>query len=176
MNKNHYIVKKFDNTDYINNIIFQKFNDLKESDFKRKSHLFYGRYENIYIKRNSIPEIKNTIDKLKQEAALLLDVKSEKLRFGFWFNVMSPGDQTTVHCHDDLDEILSGVYYIRVPARSGNLVLHMEKQIEIVPEEGMLVLFSPSLNHHVSINNSTDVRVSIGFNVTILDGPALGNL
>ena len=39
------------------------------------------------------------------------------------------------------------------------------KQLEILPKEGMMVLFSPSLKHHVTINNSDHMRLSIGFNV-----------
>jgi len=169
MNKDLYVIKTLEQTEDINNVIFQKYNDLKEADIERKSHLFHGRYENIYIKDTSIPEIQDIIEKLKQEAALFLNIQKAYLKFGFWFNAMSPGDQTTLHCHDDFDEVLSGVYYIKVPEQSGNLILHMEKQLEIQPKEGMIVLFSPCLKHHVTINNSKQIRLSIGFNVTVLN-------
>lgn len=169
MNNQLYVIETFDNTKNINNIIFQKYTDLKEADIERKSHLFHGRYENIYIKPNSIPEIQDIIERLKQAAAQFLTKSATDLKFGFWFNAMSPGDQTTLHCHDDFDEILSGVYYIKVPDQSGNLVLQLEKELEILPKEGMMVLFSPSLKHHVTINNSDHMRLSIGFNVTLIN-------
>jgi len=166
INKDNYRKIKLAISNDVNEIIFKKFQGLSKNEIKHKSHLFYGRYENIYIENKSIPELEKIISMIKHESALFLSKKDEEIHMGFWFNVMSPGDQTTLHCHDDLDEILSGVYYIRVPDKSGSLVLEMDETIEIIPEEGMMVMFSPKLNHKVTVNKSNQTRLSIGFNVT----------
>lgn len=167
--KNKYKVIKFNEITDINNNIYEKYTRLTESEIKHKSHLFHGRYENIYIKEKALPEIEKIIIKIKNETAQYLNINEDELKIGFWFNAMHPGDQTSLHCHDDYDEILSGVYYIRVPKNSGNLILKMDDDVEIIPEEGMAILFSPALDHQVLINESKQVRLSIGFNVAVFD-------
>ena len=47
-----------------------------------------------------------------------------QLRHGFWFNEMHPGHRTTLHSHEELDELLSAVYYVSCPDDSGRLILH----------------------------------------------------
>jgi len=167
--KNQYKIIKFNDFTEVNNSIYEKYTRLNKSKIKHKSHLFDGRYENIYIKNKALPEIDKIIIKIKNEIAQYLNKNEDELKIGFWFNAMSPGDRTSLHCHDDFDEILSGVYYIRVPQNSGNLILKMDNDVEIIPEEGVTVLFSPALDHQVLTNESEQVRLSIGFNVTTFD-------
>ena len=167
INENQYKKIIFHENKDLNIIIFNKYQVLNDADIINKSHLFHGRYENIYIDSHSIPELEKIILMIKKEAAQFLNINEKEIKLGFWFNAMSPGDQTTLHCHDDLDEVLSGVYYFKVPENSGNLVLEMDKITEIIPEEGMLVMFSPSLDHRVTLNKSDQVRLSIGFNMKI---------
>ena len=78
---------------------------------------------------------------------------------------MAPGDVTTAHTHDDDDELLSGVYYVRVPENSGKLVIHEAgRREEIEPEQGMFIFFSPQTLHEVTRNDSDEIRVSVAFN------------
>lgn len=42
---------------------------------------------------------------------------------GFWLNAQGPGQSTSEHTHEELDELLSGVYYLSAPERSGDLIL-----------------------------------------------------
>ena len=79
---------------------------------------------------------------------------------------MYPGQQTTSHCHDDDTEMLSWVYYIKVPRNSGNLILeprNAEKSI-ISPKEGECIFFDPALLHKVSTNLSQEARLSVAGN------------
>ena len=139
---------------------FHKHN--QSSDIKR-THLFQGRYENIYIDDDKIPEIKHLLKEAISLASPLIDCNS--LQAGLWFNHMPPGAVTEPHTHDDYDELLSGVYYIRVPENSGKLIIHDKKEtIEITPEEGMFVFFKPDVIHEVSENNSNQDRLSVGIN------------
>lgn len=149
----------------VNNNILEKFKELKENDFKEKTHLFNGRYENIYLKANKIPGLDVIVNAAQKSAAKILKVEKEKLVFGFWLNAMASGDVTTAHTHDDDDELLSCVYYIRVPENSGDLIItENNNQTIIKAEEGMFVFFSPQILHEVSENKSQHIRLSIAFN------------
>ena len=132
----------------------------------RKSHHFMGRYENIYIDKAHIPALSLIMNSAKEIAAEILHVSSDSLKAGLWFNVMNPGDKTTRHQHDDLDELLSAVYYIKVPENSGNLQLgKMPVFTEVTPREGMFVFFPPEMPHEVTENLSDESRVSLGINI-----------
>jgi uncharacterized protein (TIGR02466 family) len=134
----------------------------------RKTHLFEGRYENIYLNEQHIPELTVLINEAVSLAEDLLNVKN--IRAGYWFNSMPPGASTTLHTHDDDDELLSGVYYVHVPENSGNLIIYDDsdksqpKTIEITPKTGEFIFFKPDVRHEVSRNNSAEHRLSIGMN------------
>ncbi len=153
----------------VNNKILEKFECLNDADFKEKTHLFNGRYENIYLDENKIPELSLIINTATENAANILNVDKEKLVYGFWLNLMNAGDTTTAHTHDDDDELLSCVYYIRVPENSGDLIITENKnKTEIKAEEGVFVFFSPSTLHEVSENKSKEVRLSVAFNFGLM--------
>ena len=134
----------------------------------RKTHLFEGRYENIYLNEQHIPALKTLINEATGLAENILNVTN--LRAGYWFNYMPPGSTTTLHTHDDDDELLSCVYYINVPDNSGNLIIYDDednsgqKKIEIQSRTGDFIFFKPDVRHEVTKNNSHEHRLSIGFN------------
>ena len=130
-----------------------------------QTHYFHGRYENIYINRNSHPELKSLVSEAHRIASELLNINPAELSIGFWFNYMPPGHVTTLHTHNDIDELLSGVIYITVPEYSGNLVLKtQDEDIALKPVQGNYVFFDPATPHAVTINESKDSRLSIGMN------------
>jgi quercetin dioxygenase-like cupin family protein len=139
----------------------------------RKTHLFEGRYENIYLNEHHIPELTVLIDEAMHLAEKILNVKN--LRAGYWFNSMPPGASTTLHTHDDDDELLSGVYYVNVPENSGNLIIYDDhdknhpERIEIIPQTGQFIFFKPDVRHEVSRNNSNQHRLSIGMNFGLVE-------
>jgi len=149
--------------------LYSRFMELSGTNRVRQTHHFGGRFENIYMDEVDIPEISAVLKLLKQRAEQLLDIPANKLKAGFWFNAMEAGHSTSLHLHDENDELLSGVYYVRVPENSGNLVLHDgDRILTIEPREGKLVMFPPSLLHEVTENRGSELRLSIGMNV----GPA----
>ena len=132
----------------------------------RQSHHFEGRFENIYIDETNIPDIATVLDILKQQTEQWLGVKADTLKVGFWFNVMEAGQRTAPHHHDENDELLSAVYYIRVSENSGDLILHDNgKRVSIQPQEGKLVMFAPGVLHEVTVNLGKEMRLSVGMNV-----------
>lgn len=162
-------------TSRTNNEILEGFLQQQSRDDVRKTHLFEGRYENIYLNDQHIPLLKPLIDEAVSLAEEILDKKG--LRAGYWFNDMPPGATTTLHTHDDDDELLSAVYYVYVPENSGNLIIYddskndKDKKIEIMSRTGDFIFFGPDVRHEVSRNNSTENRLSIGINFGIDDQP-----
>ena len=129
----------------------------------RRSHLENGRYENTYIQREAIPEIEPLYDAALQAAQQILGI--ERLKSGFWFNAMQPGERTARHNHEEDDELLSCVYYLDTPPNCGDLLVHhREGTVRISPQAGSFVFFSPRLAHEVEPNRSDRQRLSVAFN------------
>ena len=153
----------------LNARLYRRFIDLSTTDRIRQTHHFAGRFENTYVDETDIPGIAAVLAAVQERAGQLLGMAPDELKAGFWFNAMGPGHVTAPHHHDENDELLSAVYYIRVPADSGRLILHDgESRITVQPEEGKLVMFAPSILHEVTPNNSQEMRLSVAINV----GPA----
>lgn len=161
-----YSVRDMVGAEELNALIYVAFTDLMHDASNRQSHFFKGRFENIYLPIDKLPEVATILDYSEQSAREILNIPDAPLRTGFWFNYMQPGDTTTLHRHDDDDELLSAVYYLRVPPDSGDLILHPVTGVErVIPKEGRLILFPPSVPHEVSENRSAEARLSIGMNI-----------
>ncbi len=154
----------------LNTGLYARFMELSATDRIRQSHHFAGRFENIYIDEADIPDVTALLTVVKQRAGQVLGVAEDTLKAGFWFNAMESGHLTAPHHHDENDELLSAVYYIRVPENSGNLILHDGGHTvsKFSHEQGKLVMFSPDVLHEVTVNHSPEMRLSVAFNV----GPA----
>ena len=141
-----------------------------DADIKR-THLFHGRYENIYLTSKQVPELDQLLEQANALAQQVLGIK--QVKSGCWINDMPPGAVTTAHRHDDDDELLSGVYYVSVPENSGQLVLHQREHKDVIqPEAGLFVFFAPDVVHEVTENLSDEHRISIGMNFGSLDDDA----
>jgi hypothetical protein len=148
----------------LNARLLTRFAAVKDDPDHRRSHHFHGRYENLYIDRERIPEILPLIQAAERAALQILGSR-DPLRCGFWFNAMGPGHRTTPHSHEEDDELLSAVYYVTVPEGSGDLLLYADPAtIRVTPEPGLLVLFPPSVEHEVEENRSRELRLSVAFN------------
>ncbi len=140
---------------------------VRDTALARRSHYFGGRFENVYLPREAIAALGPVLDFAAEQARLLCGLATRP-EVGFWFNEMAPGQRTLAHTHDDSDELLSGVYYVKVPPRSGDLLLgEAPGQARVKPAEGLCVFFSPQLVHEVETNASDEVRLSIGMNFGI---------
>jgi hypothetical protein len=159
----------------INDRILTAFTGLTGEDFSRRTHFFGGRFENLYLDRDRIPELQTILDHAESCACEILGWGTRRLRSGFWLNAQGPGQSTSEHTHEELDELLSGVYYLSVPAKSGDIVLRDGRiRMRVTPEAGMLLFFPPSLSHRVETNCSEDLRLSLAFNFGLADADASG--
>lgn len=149
----------------LNRDLLNIFGDLYNHPATKRSHFFHGRFENIYIHKEHIPAIQPLLTLIEQAAVEILGTNVGQLRCGYWFNLMRPGDQTSLHAHEEDDELLSAVYYVAVAEHCGDLVLGTPPvATRIKPVPGMAVFFPPSLPHAVEVNASGQNRLSIAFN------------
>ena len=99
-----------------------------------------------------------------------------------WVHVNKKYDYGMSHVHPE--GLISGIYYVKVPSNSGNIVFERPDNQELffegdivnpynykffshVPVEGMLILFPSWLKHKVQQNiteDAGDERISIAFN------------
>jgi hypothetical protein len=153
----------------LNARLYGRYLDLSAAGRVSRTHHIGGRYENTYIALADIPELGVLLEVFRQQAGHWLGMPVDSLRAGFWFNAMEHGQRTSLHHHDENDELLSAAYYIRVPEHSGTLVLHDgDDRVPVRPQAGKLVMFAPSLWHEVTVNESHALRLSVGMNI----GPA----
>jgi hypothetical protein len=148
----------------LNAALLQQFLACHQDPDVHKTHFVQGRFENLYIERERTPAILPLIAAAERAAGEILR-RPGPLRCGHWFNLMGPGHRTSLHSHEENDELLSAVYYLRIPERSGDLVLQEPPvRIRVRPAEGLMVLFPPWLPHAVERNESTQDRLSVAFN------------
>ena len=157
---------KLDDATTLNQKLFDGFSHHIDDEDIRRSHYFEGRYENIYISNDKIPEIATILEQVIHYASQILQRPEHQLKAGLWFNAMGQGHTTTAHRHDDDDELLSAVYYVRIPDNSGELILSDRNFVtHVTPQEGMLVVFPPDMMHEVTENRSEELRLSLGINI-----------
>ena len=127
----------------------------KDDADNKLNHHFAGRYENIYMDQRKIPELIPVFDVVMKLACEILGQNSNNLQTGYWFNYMLAGQRTLPHSHDEYDELLSCVYYVSVPKKSGALFLGEGARQEIIqPETSLMVFFPPDLVHSAGENKS----------------------
>lgn len=147
----------------LNSDMFKRFLALYLQDDVKRTHLFNGRYENIYLNKQHIPVLSVFESKGCEYAYQILG--TDNVKMGYWFNYMPPGSVTTAHNHDDDKELLSAVYYISTPENSGDIIIQtQDDNIRISPEEGRFIFFKPDMVHEVTENKSSEARLSIGIN------------
>lgn len=103
-------------------------------------------------------------------------------------NFIQPGECDSPHHHPDCD--LVAVYYVQVPDRSGDILLHDNRGsvkalwqdpavkndangrsgrvfYRVRPEPGLLIMFPNYVFHSVETNLSSDARISVVMNIRI---------
>ena len=100
-----------------------------------------------------------------------------------WANINYPGNSNRPHLHPN--SLFSGVYWIKTPMKSGNLMLYdprpgihttmpnrkegklpsqLWREVHYEPIAGRCVMFPAWLWHEVRTNESNDTRISVSFN------------
>lgn len=159
----------------IKKILYELYNNKKNCSY---THYINNRWENIYLTPSKIPSILPLLSyaislSLKCYNKLLkphqtLIIPHELLGYEkneFWFNLSHHGESTRLHNHNQ-KAIISGVFYLKAPKKSGNIIFKDRKnnELEINVEKGKIILFPSELDHYVPKNKSQDNRISFSFN------------
>ncbi len=132
------------------------------------------------------PEYKPLVDELFK---MVNEVFNEEWLDGqaklgnMWANINPPGGYNRPHIHPN--SLFSGVYYVKAPINSGQLVCtdprpgiqtcmpnrkkgdppkHLWRDLHLQPKENRAIIFPSWLWHSVQPNQSNDIRISISFN------------
>ena len=100
-----------------------------------------------------------------------------------WANINYPGNFNRPHLHPN--SLFSGVYWVKAPEKSGNLMLYeprpgvhttmpsrkegklppeLWREVHYQPKAGVAIMFPAWLWHEVQPNESNDTRISVSFN------------
>lgn len=125
---------------------------------------------------------------LKNIVQSILSPDSKAELINVWININKKHDFNWNHVHPDSH--LSGVFWIKCPENSGDLVFDsphsfsdwklyssvkddykksyfMRELVNLSPTEGTILVFPPNLRHGVSPNISDEDRISIAFNIKL---------
>jgi uncharacterized protein (TIGR02466 family) len=142
---------------------------------------------NFYKDPTFKPFLEYILTHVESGVADYLDVKT-KLN-NMWINVNRKNDYNVSHTHGGVD--LSGVFWIKTPKASGNLIFespnafvqykiftNFKKNLyqdyncfptySFTPTEGVMIIFPAHLAHRVQKSLSEDERISIAFNLDII--------
>ncbi len=133
-----------------------------------------SRHEDTKFPMN--PEFEKILNYINTQFKYLHNKKLKLINF--WSHIHEKNMSTVVHNHVEKEDYegniyLSGVYYVQVPEKSGNLVLlypynsHVTHKFPIMPKIGEFFLFPSSMDHYVTRNLSNDLRISVSFNLKI---------
>jgi len=101
-----------------------------------------------------------------------------------WYNYSKPGMFQEFHIHPESD--LSGIFYVTTPENSGNIIFNspssaynyhkmthrsniVTPNVSYIPAPARLLLWPSYLEHMVEQNKSNDERISIAFNVKLIN-------
>ncbi|WP_077555412.1 TIGR02466 family protein [Rhodanobacter sp. B04] len=108
-----------------------------------------------------------------------MGVRDVPFQLQSWINLHDRGGFNFLHVHEGC--LLSGCFYLKVPAGSGKLVFRDPRpgvihgyvkgavpngysDIQLTPDAGLLVLFPSWMEHFVEPHDSDEPRISISFN------------
>ena len=135
---------------------------------------------------HTIPVFKPLVDELfKMQHEIYKEewLDKEPTMGNMWANINPPGGMNRPHIHPNSH--FSGVYYIKAPKNSGQIVFndprtlshmimptriketppsHLWREVRVDPKEGRIIMFPSWLWHCVEPNESDDIRISVSFN------------
>lgn len=136
-----------------------------------------------------VDEIKCSVEKVYSE---LKPRTQHEMSLQIWANINWKNDYNNTHHHmggfsenpvDNYGTVipfLSGVYYLKKPENSGDLIFNTQAKYlkryfyhdfdsRVSAKEGEMLLFYPHVEHSVEANHSDEERISFAFNVILFD-------
>ncbi|MGD9968141.1 MAG: TIGR02466 family protein [Hyphomonadaceae bacterium] len=145
----------------------------------------YASLDDLPKRDPNFAELKQALDKHAAAFAreLHLELGGRKLRLdSIWINLLEPGGVHTGHIHPHC--VLSGTYYVDVPANASALKLEDPRHplmmaapsrredapeqertfVYVSPKAGEVLMWESFVRHEVPINGAKKSRVSVSFN------------
>ena len=174
----------FEAPEDVNKVILEQFD--ASTEYQTVSHHNNIRYENTYVPLQHVPAVQAILTSAIAVTSVFTKQQFRIDEKNWWFNVMNGGDITDPHGHSP-GPIWSGIYYVKVPAGSGKLCFtynrmhikeptfykyigHNFQDVEVIPAEGMMVIFPSWLDHRVDMQQTNEERISIAFNMRFPHG------
>ena len=183
-------ISDVDNFEEIQNELEKNISDIKFGTIDRwgKPHKISDPTftENFLVDRNVNSLIDEINTHIKKYLIGINAPQSPNLRGGVsyeikssWVTKFDRGEYAHIHNHGHFD--IAGVYYYKVNNDHGNfffecpvpqmsssfLYHHLTNITQILPKDGLLMLFPGYLNHGVYANQTGTDRMSVSFNVTL---------
>ena len=155
----------------------------KDKGIRRTNMIGWHSTTNMH----QIPVFKPLVDELfKMQIEMYREefLSREPIIGNMWANINPPGGYNRPHIHPNSH--FSGVYYIKAPQNSGEIVFndprsaahmvmpervkdikppsHLWREVRVIPLEGRMLMFPSWLWHCVEPNGSNDIRISVSFN------------
>ena len=155
----------------------------KDKGIRRTNMIGWHSTTNMH----QIPVFKPLVDELfKMQMEIYKEelLSREPIIGNMWANINPPGGYNRPHIHPNSH--FSGVYYIKAPQNSGEIVFndprsgahmimpervkdikppsHLWREVRVIPLEGRMLMFPSWLWHCVEPNESNDIRISVSFN------------
>jgi uncharacterized protein (TIGR02466 family) len=150
-----------------------------------KGYTSYASLNDLPKRDPSFAQLKSALDKHAAAFAreLHFDLGARRLRLdSIWINVLEPGGAHTGHIHPH--SVLSGTYYVDVPANASALKLEDPRHpmmmaaptrradapeaertfVYIAPKAGEVLMWESFIRHEVPMNGAKKARVSVSFN------------
>ena len=163
--------------------------DLREKDHEGRKASNNGGYQSQPFNINDSDDI---LHRLLINAVSNIPCFRENIdiKCDAWVNINPPKSFNSKHCHPACD--IAGVLWIKIPKNSGDFVfispydflsfVEMHSYTEefkkktnyyhnyiYPPQEGAMLLFPAHLQHRVKENKSNEDRISVSFNLKILN-------
>ncbi|MCH1416803.1 MAG: TIGR02466 family protein [Gammaproteobacteria bacterium] len=148
----------------------------KETPMGEKTYNFIEKYDCKNLKLRINEAIQEYFDNIGWQGGKETVIKNS------WINLADTDEENTQHSHPGYS--ISGTYYFRISEEQGpiafynpnNIVYACEfpqspvspQTINVVPDDGDILLFPSWLNHSVRKNKSQEQRVSVAFNIDII--------
>jgi uncharacterized protein (TIGR02466 family) len=154
------------------------YKSMEETDIFEKTYNFIEKYNCVNLKNRIHDAVNQYADKIGWTGNRDYVIKNS------WINIADQHDVHSVHCHPGY--AISGTYYFRVSKEQGSIcfnnpnpaMMHCQfpqgalcpQTIDIIPNDGDIVLFPSWLMHSTRKNKSTEQRISVAFNVDFVGG------
>ena len=174
--------------------IYKHINQTQKKDKVGRTITNYGGWQSKSFSKinSSVKPLFTSIDLIIEEIRKKLDYKYKLKLNSYWYNINSFASFNRPHRHigPAWSTVASGVFYIKCPSKSGNIMLKTPNPLTaslydnkiniynsytsstffIEPEKNLCVVFPSDLEHYVEPNlNKKEERISISFDYGVKD-------